>query len=42
MQISIIIVNWNTRDLLADCIESIYASPPKGKFDIWVVDNFSS
>ena len=42
MQISIIIVNWNTRELLADCIESIYVSPPEGKFDIWVVDNFSS
>lgn len=42
MQISIIIVNWNTRELLVDCIESIYASPPEGKFDIWVVDNFSS
>lgn len=42
MQISIIIVNWNTRELLVDCIESIYTSPPEGKFDIWVVDNFSS
>ena len=42
MQVSIIIVNWNTRELLADCIQSIYASPPEGKYDIWVVDNFSS
>jgi len=42
MQISIIIVNWNTRELLVDCIESIYASPPEGEFDIWIVDNYSS
>lgn len=42
MQISIIIVNWNTGELLMDSIESIYASQPDGNFDIWVVDNFSS
>jgi len=40
--LSIIIVNWNTRDLLAQCIESIYAHPPDGSFDIWVVDNASA
>ncbi len=42
MEISIIIVNWNTKELLAECIDSIYASPPGGEFDIWVVDNSSS
>lgn len=42
MQISIIIVNWNTRESSTDCIKSIYASPPEGEFDIWVVDNYSS
>jgi len=41
MEISIIIVNWNTKTLLADCIESVYTSPPEGEFDIWVVDNSS-
>lgn len=41
MDISIIIVNWNTREFLADCIASIYASPPDGEFDIWIVDNSS-
>ncbi|MHA2401675.1 MAG: glycosyltransferase family 2 protein [Candidatus Kariarchaeaceae archaeon] len=42
MDISIIIVNWNTKELLADCLASIYASPPGGEFDIWVVDNSST
>lgn len=42
MEVSIIIVNWNTKQLLADCIDSIYSSPPGVDFDIWVVDNFSS
>jgi GT2 family glycosyltransferase len=42
MQLSIVIVNWNTRQLLVNCLESIYSSPPEGVFDIWVVDNSSS
>lgn len=41
MDLSIIIVNWNTRQLLAECLDSIYASPPDRKFEIWVVDNNS-
>lgn len=39
--LSIIVVNWNTRDLLAQCLESIYANPPRGEFEIIVVDNGS-
>lgn len=42
MLLSIIIVNWNTRDLLKQCLDSIYANPPQGKFEIIVVDNASS
>jgi N-acetylglucosaminyl-diphospho-decaprenol L-rhamnosyltransferase len=42
MELSIIIVNWNTRDLVAKCLDSIYAYPPNCNFDIWVVDNASS
>lgn len=42
MDLSIIIVNWNTREHLAQCLASIYANPPLGKFEIWVVDNASS
>lgn len=42
MNLSIIIVNWNTKKLLVECIDSIYASHPITEFDIWVVDNASS
>jgi len=41
MNLSIIIVNWNTRDILAQCLSSIYLYPPEGTFEIWVVDNAS-
>ena len=40
--LSIIIVSWNTRKLLEDCISSILANPPTLPLDIWVVDNASS
>jgi GT2 family glycosyltransferase len=40
--ISIIVVNWNTCDLLERCLRSIYSYPPIQSFDIWVVDNASS
>lgn len=42
MDLSIIIVNWNTRDLLAQCLASIYAHPPGGDFEVIVVDNASA
>ncbi len=42
MDLSVIVVNWNTRELLAQCLNSIYANPPNCEFDIWVVDNASS
>ena len=41
MDLSVIVVNWNTRDLLAACLTSLYAHPPAGPFEIWVVDNAS-
>lgn len=41
MDFSIIIVNFNTRDLLTDCLHSVYSQ--KGTdFEVWVVDNASS
>jgi len=40
--LSIIIVNWNTKDLLSQCIESIKAHTKRTSFEIIVVDNFSS
>jgi GT2 family glycosyltransferase len=42
MDISIIIVNWNGRDLLARCIGSIIKHPPKALYEIVVVDNAST
>ncbi|MHA2096966.1 MAG: glycosyltransferase family 2 protein [Candidatus Hodarchaeales archaeon] len=42
MDLSIIIVNWNTKKLLVECLDSIYASPPNSEYDIWVVDNSST
>jgi GT2 family glycosyltransferase len=40
--LSIIIVNWNTKDLLSQCIESIKTHSQRISFEIIVVDNFSS
>jgi N-acetylglucosaminyl-diphospho-decaprenol L-rhamnosyltransferase len=40
--LSIIIVSWNTRELLEGCLTSIYAHPPHGEFEVFVVDNASS
>lgn len=42
VDISIIIVNWNGRELLARCIESILEHPPSVSFEIVVVDNAST
>lgn len=42
MDLAILIVNWNTRDLLANCLASIYDHPPADKFEVIVVDNNSS
>lgn len=41
VDLSIIIVSFNTRDLLDKCLSSIYASRPKISFEIFVVDNAS-
>jgi len=42
MDISVIIVNWNTRDLLLNCIRSVYETVQGIAFEIWVVDNGST
>jgi len=41
MDISIIIVNYNTRDLLRNCLNSIYATVSDVSYEIIVVDNAS-
>jgi len=42
LDISFIIVNWNTKDLLIECLASIYQTVNEIDFEIWVVDNGSS
>jgi GT2 family glycosyltransferase len=40
--LSVVIVNWNTRELLLNCIESFYRTVKELTFEIFVVDNGSS
>ena len=42
MDLSIIIVSWNTRDLLAQCLQSVYDTVHGLEFQVFVVDNASS
>lgn len=42
MQVSIIIVNYNTCRLLADCLASVYAQTHRVTFEVIVVDNGST
>ena len=42
VDISFIIVNWNTRDILMDCLNSIYKTVTDIDAEIYVVDNNST
>jgi GT2 family glycosyltransferase len=42
MLLSIVIVSWNTKKLLEQCLCSIYQFPPDCDYEIWVVDNAST
>ncbi len=42
MDLSIVIVSWNTKELLEKCLSSIERYPPKGDFEVFLVDNVSS
>lgn len=39
--LSILVVNWNTRDLLRACLRSIEVHPPHEPYEVVVVDNAS-
>jgi len=41
MKLSVIIASFNTKNLTESCLSSIYKYPPKGTFEIIVVDNAS-
>ncbi|NOK64007.1 MAG: glycosyltransferase family 2 protein [Chloroflexi bacterium AL-W] len=40
--LAIVIVNYNTRELLRDCLTSIFAATSEHRIEVWVVDNASS
>jgi hypothetical protein len=40
--ISVVIVNWNSRDALLECLDSIAAHPPAASWEAIVVDNASA
>ncbi len=42
LDLGVIILNWNTRDLLRDCLRSIFAAPSLLAFKVCVVDNAST
>ena len=42
MDVSVIIVNWNTRQLLCDCLNSLKESTRNISYEVFVVDNNSS
>ncbi len=43
MELSVIVVSYNTRQLLDDCLASLYAAvPPTGGMEVIVVDNASA
>ena len=42
MDVSIIIVNWNTCDVLRNCLASIYDNTEGFEFELIVIDNMSS
>ena len=41
MDLSVIILNWNTRTLLEKCLESLFNQPREFEVEIIVVDNAS-
>jgi N-acetylglucosaminyl-diphospho-decaprenol L-rhamnosyltransferase len=42
VDLSIVIVNWNTRKLLAQCLQSLEDTVQDSSLEVWVVDNASS
>ena len=42
MDVSTVIVNWNTCDILRNCLASLYANTRDVEFEVIVIDNASS
>jgi GT2 family glycosyltransferase len=41
-EVSVLLVNWNTREMTLDCLRSVYAQTTRTRFEVIVVDNGSS
>ncbi|HMQ29217.1 MAG TPA: glycosyltransferase family 2 protein [Chloroflexaceae bacterium] len=41
-RLAVVILSYNRADLLADCLDSLYAAPTRCELAVWVVDNASS
>ena len=41
-QVTLAVVSWNTRELLARCLDSVAEEVASGRVEAWVVDNASS
>jgi GT2 family glycosyltransferase len=42
LDLSVVIVNWNTKDLLLQCLASLYETIRGISFEVWLVDNAST
>lgn len=42
MELSVIIVNYNTKDLLKKCLQSVFDSDTSFEYEVWVSDNGST
>ena len=42
MDLSVVIVNWNTKDFLLKCLTSVYETICDLSFEVWLVDNAST
>lgn len=40
--VTVAVVSWNTRSLLADCLRSLWSSVEAGRAEVWVFDNAST
>jgi len=41
MRLSVVVLSWNTRDLLEACLRALFASDPPEPFEVILVDNAS-
>ncbi len=41
-EVSVVVVNWNTQDILRDCLRSIYEQCGEIDFEVIVIDNAST